>query len=50
MLVRIGHSADPDDAFMVWALASGTVDPRGFDFDLAFTPASSIDFLITQIA
>jgi 1,4-dihydroxy-6-naphthoate synthase len=31
--IRIGHSADPDDAFMVWALASGNVDARGFDFE-----------------
>jgi 1,4-dihydroxy-6-naphthoate synthase len=28
----VGHSADPDDAFMFWALAHGVVDPRGFDF------------------
>jgi 1,4-dihydroxy-6-naphthoate synthase len=34
MLVRVGHSADPDDAFMVWALATGRVDPRGFEFEL----------------
>jgi 1,4-dihydroxy-6-naphthoate synthase len=34
VLVRIGHSADPDDAFMIWALASGRVDRRGFDFEL----------------
>jgi len=34
MPVRIGHSADPDDAFMVWALASGRVDRRGFEFEL----------------
>ena len=34
MLVRIGHSADPDDAFMVWALATGHVDARGFEFEL----------------
>ena len=34
MLVRIGHSNDPDDAFMVWALASGAVDTRGFEFEL----------------
>ena len=34
MLIRIGHSADPDDAFMVWALASGSVDARGFEFEL----------------
>jgi 1,4-dihydroxy-6-naphthoate synthase len=34
VLVHIGHSADPDDAFMVWALATGNVDPRGFEFEL----------------
>jgi 1,4-dihydroxy-6-naphthoate synthase len=34
MLVRVGHSADPDDAFMVWALATGNVDARGFEFEL----------------
>jgi 1,4-dihydroxy-6-naphthoate synthase len=34
MLVRIGHSADPDDAFMVWALASGRIDTRDFEFEL----------------
>ena len=33
MLVRIGHSADPDDAFMVWALASGSLDSHGFRFE-----------------
>jgi 1,4-dihydroxy-6-naphthoate synthase len=31
--IRVGHSNDPDDAFMVWALASGRVDPRGFEFE-----------------
>jgi len=33
MPVRIGHSADPDDAFMVWALATGAIDRRGFEFE-----------------
>ena len=33
MLVRLGHSPDPDDAFMFWGLASGRVDPRGFEFE-----------------
>lgn len=33
MRVRIGHSADPDDAFMVWALTAGRVDVRGFEFE-----------------
>jgi len=31
--IRVGHSNDPDDAFMVWGLACGRVDARGFDFE-----------------
>jgi 1,4-dihydroxy-6-naphthoate synthase len=31
--IRIGHSADPDDAFMAWGLVSGRVDPQGFVFE-----------------
>ena len=34
MRIRIGHSNDPDDAFMVWALAQGRIETRGFDFEL----------------
>src|SRR5437588_10737000 len=34
MAIRIGHSNDPDDAFMVWALAERRVDLRGFEFEL----------------
>ena len=33
MLIRVGFSADPDDAFMFWGLASGSVDRRGFEFE-----------------
>jgi len=33
MLVRVGFSADPDDAFMYWGVASGTVDTRGYEFE-----------------
>jgi 1,4-dihydroxy-6-naphthoate synthase len=33
MLIRVGFSADPDDAFMFWGLASGTVPARGYDFE-----------------
>ena len=33
MRIRIGHSADPDDAFMAWGLVSGLVNPQGFDFE-----------------
>jgi predicted solute-binding protein len=31
--VRVGHSADPDDAFMFWALDAGRVDTRGLEFE-----------------
>jgi 1,4-dihydroxy-6-naphthoate synthase len=33
MVIRLGHSPDPDDAFMFWGLASGRVDARGFEFE-----------------
>jgi 1,4-dihydroxy-6-naphthoate synthase len=31
--IRLGHSPDPDDAFMFWALAAGAIDTRGFTFE-----------------
>jgi 1,4-dihydroxy-6-naphthoate synthase len=31
--IRLGHSPDPDDAFMFWGLASGAVDPKSFEFE-----------------
>lgn len=31
MAIRVGHSADPDDAFMVWAIEAGRIDTRGLD-------------------
>ena len=33
MLIRVGFSADPDDAFMYWGVASGTVDLRGYQLE-----------------
>jgi len=33
LLIRLGHSPDPDDAFMFWALAEGAIDTRGFEFE-----------------
>jgi len=33
VLIRLGHSPDPDDAFMFWALAEGAIDTRGFEFE-----------------
>jgi 5,8-dihydroxy-2-naphthoate synthase len=33
MLIHLGHSPDPDDAFMFWALSENRVDTRGFEFE-----------------
>jgi 1,4-dihydroxy-6-naphthoate synthase len=30
--IRVGHSPDPDDAFMFWALTTDLVDTRGHEF------------------
>ena len=31
--LTLGHSPDPDDAFMFYALAKGLIDSRGYDFE-----------------
>ena len=31
--IRVGHSPDPDDAFMYWALTTDLVDTRGHQFE-----------------
>jgi 1,4-dihydroxy-6-naphthoate synthase len=31
--IRLGHSPDPDDAFMFWGLAADVVDTRGYEFE-----------------
>src|SRR5919109_2775093 len=33
MVIRLGHSPDPDDAFMFWALSEGRVETRGLEFE-----------------
>jgi 1,4-dihydroxy-6-naphthoate synthase len=33
VLIRLGHSPDPDDAFMFWAVATGRVSDDGFEFE-----------------
>jgi 1,4-dihydroxy-6-naphthoate synthase len=40
--IRVGHSADPDDAFMAWAFEVGKVDTRDLEFELV---ASDIETL-----
>jgi 1,4-dihydroxy-6-naphthoate synthase len=41
--IRIGHSADPDDAFMVWALEAGRVDTRGLDLKPVVSDIQSLN-------
>ena len=33
MRIRFGHSPDPDDAFMFWALTTDLVDRKGLEFE-----------------
>ena len=33
MRLRLGHSPDPDDAFMFWAMREGLVDQEGLEFE-----------------
>jgi 1,4-dihydroxy-6-naphthoate synthase len=41
--IRIGHSADPDDAFMAWAIATRRVDLRGLDFELVASDIQALN-------
>jgi len=43
MLVRVGFSADPDDAFMYWGIASGAVDCRGHEFEPVIADIQSLN-------
>ena len=31
--IRVGHSADPDDAFMFWAIEASRIDTRGLELE-----------------
>jgi 1,4-dihydroxy-6-naphthoate synthase len=41
--IRVGHSADPDDAFMVWAVAAGEVDTRGLEIEPVASDIQSLN-------
>jgi len=46
--IRVGHSADPDDAFMFWALDAGRVDRRGLDFEQVVSDIQSLNVWATK--
>jgi 5,8-dihydroxy-2-naphthoate synthase len=41
--IRIGHSPDPDDAFMYYAIASGKVDTRGYAVEQVMEDIESLN-------
>ena len=43
MQIRLGHSPDPDDAFMFWGLAAGAVDTQGFEFEHVLADIQSLN-------
>src|SRR5476651_1491062 len=48
MRIRVGHSADPDDAFMFWALEAGRVDTRGLDFEQVVSDIQTLNEWATE--
>src|SRR4029450_3845439 len=43
MLIRIGHSPDPDDAFMFYALTAGKVKAEGIEVGLVLEDIDSLN-------
>jgi len=41
--IRVGHSADPDDAFMFWAIDAGRVDTRGLELEQVVSDIQSLN-------
>jgi 1,4-dihydroxy-6-naphthoate synthase len=48
MRIRVGHSADPDDAFMFWALEAGRVDTRGLEFEQVVSDIQTLNEWATE--
>jgi 1,4-dihydroxy-6-naphthoate synthase len=48
VLIRLGHSPDPDDAFMFWALAEDRVDTRGLRFEHVLADIQTLNDWATE--
>jgi 1,4-dihydroxy-6-naphthoate synthase len=46
--IRVGHSADPDDAFMFWALEAGRVDARGLEVEQVVSDIQTLNEWATE--
>lgn len=47
-LIKLGHSPDPDDAFMFFGLAQGSVDTEGFTFQHILKDIQTLNDWATQ--
>ena len=43
MLIRLGHSPDPDDVVMFWALAANEIDTHGFEFEHVLSDIATLN-------
>jgi len=43
MLIRLGHSPDPDDVVMFWALAANEIHTRGFEFEHVLSDIATLN-------
>ena len=43
MLIRLGHSPDPDDVVMFWALAANEIHTRGFEFEHVMSDIATLN-------
>jgi 1,4-dihydroxy-6-naphthoate synthase len=41
--IRVGHSPDPDDAFMYWGLTTDLVDTRGHEFEQVLSDIQTLN-------
>ena len=46
--IRVGHSADPDDAFMFWAIEAGRVDVRGLELEQVVSDIQTLNDWATE--
>ncbi len=46
--IRVGHSADPDDAFMFWAIEAGKVDMRGLELEQVVSDIQTLNVWATE--
>jgi 1,4-dihydroxy-6-naphthoate synthase len=46
--IQVGHSADPDDAFMFWAIEAGKVNTRGLELEQVVSDIQTLNEWATE--